>query len=450
MRLFGRIERLLALAFCLLLPLSVLADDGVTSSYSPYSIYGIGDLMTPGTAYNHSMGGVGIANRNRKYLNPLNPASVTARDTLAFMADFSVHGENKYYFQGNMRSAHNSVNINDLIISFPIWRSSAMMVGVRPLSSTGFGYRTEYTDPAIIGRTGKITYEAEGTGGLYQVFLGAGVTFWKRLSIGAEASYSFGHIKKEYRQVFANASYSGANTYYELSLSSFTGRFGLQYEQPLGKRAKLCIGATYALGNKIGGYVEKFKLSSSTASSDTLFVHVDTLSHLGVQPRLASELGVGISLRVDDKWMLEFDYTRSDWTKCNFSTVDGFAANTSVGIGKSIFSTTVSETYRLGFELVPNRNDIRYYMRTCAYRAGVYYRRDYYKLDGYDIHSIGMTVGMTFPVFRLHNGLTAALEGGRRGGFTAGLANNLISEWYFNFTVGLNIFDIWFQKPRYD
>ncbi len=450
MRLSGRIIKLLALAFCLLSPLSVRADDGATSSYSPYSIFGIGDLIIPGTAYNHSMGGVGIANRNRKYLNPLNPASVTARDTLAFMADFSVHGENKYFRQGDVRSAHNTFNVNDCIISFPIWRSSAMMVGVRPLSSTGFAYRTEYTDPAIIGKTGKISYEAEGNGGLYQVFLGAGVTFWKRLSLGAEASYTFGNIRKQFSQSFADASYSGANTYYELSLRALTGKVGLQYEQPLGKRAKLCIGATYGFGNAIGGFVEKYKLSTSTAASDTLFMHIDTLAQCSPKPRLASELGVGISLRVDDKWMLEFDYTRSDWRKSNFdnaaSQFEAFNGNTSVISGKSIFSTTVSESFRLGFELVPNRNDIRYYMRTCAYRAGLYYKRDYFKLDGNDIHAFGLTLGMTLPVFRWHNGLTVALDVGQRGS----VANNLIRERYVNFSVGLNIYDIWFQKPRYE
>ena len=446
MRLSGRIIKLLALAFCLLVPLSALADGGATSSYSPYSIFGIGDLILPGTAYNHSMGGVGIASRNNKHLNPLNPASVTARDTLAFMADFSVRGENKYFRQGDVFSAHNTVNINDCIVSFPIWRSSAMMAGIRPLSSTGFGYRTEYTDPSIIGKTGKITYEAEGSGGLYQVFLGAGVTFWKRLSLGAEATYTFGNIQKEYSQTFSEASYSGANTYYELSLRALTGKFGLQYEQPLGKRAKLCIGATYSLGNEIGGYMEKYKLSTSSASSDTLFMHIDTLSRLPVKPRLTSELGVGISLRVDDKWMLEFDYTRSDWRDCNFTEVEGFYANRVEQPGKSIFSPAVSESYRLGFEIVPNRNDIRYYMRTCAYRAGVYYRRDYFKLDGYNIDSFGLTLGMTLPVFRWHNGVTVALEMGQRGV----VANNLIRERYFSFSVGLNIFDIWFQKPRYE
>ena len=99
-------------------------------SYTPYSIFGVGDLALPGSAYNKSMGGVGIASRSHRFLNPMNPAAVTARDSLAFMADYSLLQDNKIFRQGDMRSASNTMNVSDCIISFPIWRSSAMMFGI--------------------------------------------------------------------------------------------------------------------------------------------------------------------------------------------------------------------------------------------------------------------------------------------------------------------------------
>ena len=109
-------------------------------TYTPYSIYGVGDLSQPGSAYNKTMGGVGVALRNNRYINLLNPAAVTARDSLAFMADFSLYNDNKVFNQGGIKSASNTFNINNLVMSFPIWRSSAMMVGIMPYSDTGFGY----------------------------------------------------------------------------------------------------------------------------------------------------------------------------------------------------------------------------------------------------------------------------------------------------------------------
>ena len=144
-------------------------------TYTPYSIYGVGDLSQPGSAYNKTMGGVGVALRNNRYLNLLNPAAVTARDSLAFMADFSLYNDNKVFQQGGIKSASNTFNINNLAMSFPIWRSSAMMVGIMPYSDTGFGYSFEYTDPDLIGHTGNINYSATGKGSIYKAFAAAGV-----------------------------------------------------------------------------------------------------------------------------------------------------------------------------------------------------------------------------------------------------------------------------------
>ena len=55
----------------------------IYSGFSPYSVYGVGDLHTPGTAWNAGMGGVGIAARSKRFVNILNPASVTSRDSLS-------------------------------------------------------------------------------------------------------------------------------------------------------------------------------------------------------------------------------------------------------------------------------------------------------------------------------------------------------------------------------
>jgi hypothetical protein len=142
-----------------------------------------------------------------------------------------------------------------------------------------------------------------------------------------------------------------------------------------------------------------------------------------------------------DKWHAEFNYLRSGWDKSGMDNAPGFAA-----IGDSKFSTTTSKSYRLGFELVPNRNDIRYYMKRCAYRAGVYYDQAYYKLDGNNVNSIGVTLGMTLPVFQWHNGITLGVDVGQR----ASNRNNMIRERYATFFIGFNIHDIWFRKIQYN
>ena len=92
------------------------------------------------------------------------------------------------------------------------------------------------------------------------------------------------------------------------------------------------------------------------------------------------------------------------------------------------------------------QNDIRYYLRRCAYRAGVYFDKAYYKAGGHSVNTMGLTIGMTLPIFRLNNGLTLGLDLGQRGTTSDGL----VRERYVTFSVGFNIHDIWFKKPQYE
>lgn len=431
--------------FILALSLIVLcfpafSQDGTYGSYSPYSIYGIGDISKEGTAFNKSMGGVGIATRNRRFINILNPASVTARDTLAFMADFGIYEKNTAFRQGDVKSAKNTFNVYDFVMSFPIWRSSAFMVGITPFSDMGYDFSSYETDKDIIGNVGNINYDSSGNGSVYQVFLGAGVTFWKRLSVGAELLYYFGNLDKTTNMEFVNTSYRSINNGHDLTIRGLTGKFGLQYEQKLGGNISMVLGATYRLGTNMKGYSTTYSYAIQSSVTDTLKYSVDTLSKGGV--RFGDELGVGISIRGGEQWSAEFNYLRSDWRKSGFDSRNGF----SLSNDGARFSSAVSQSFRAGFEIVPNRNDIRYYFRRCAYRAGVYFDQSYYKLDGNSVNSIGITLGITLPVFRWYNGISIGVDMGQR----ASTRNNMIRERYAMFVIGFNIHDIWFQKPRYN
>jgi hypothetical protein len=394
--------------------------------------------MTEGTAFNKGMGGVGVATRNKRFINYMNPASITARDSLSFMADFGLEQKNTLYRQGNVKSGNNTFNIYDFVMSFPIYRSSAFMVGVTPFSDVGYDFSSIEKNPEIIGNTGNISYDSYGTGGIYQLFIGAGVTFWDRLSLGAEAIYYLGNIDKVTNMDYSNSSYRSLNSGNELSVNAFTGKFGLQYEQKLGSDISMTIGATYRLGTGMKGYATEYRYANMASLSDTLRYNVDTLAGSGV--RIADEIGVGIAIRKGDKWTAEFNYLRSDWTKSGFERSRGFAAE-----GESKFTSTVSQSFRAGFEIVPNRNDIRYYFKKCAYRAGVYYDQAYYKLDGNNVNSLGLTLGITLPVFRLYNGLSLGVDVGQR----ASARNNMIRERYAKFVIGFNIHDLWFRKVQY-
>ena len=434
-----KIEKILVLSILLIISVCASAQSGTYGAYSPYSIFGVGNISKEGTAFNKSMGGVGIATRNKRFINYLNPAAITARDTLSFMGDIGLAQNNTVFTQGDLKSAHNTFNVYNFVLSFPIYRSSAFMVGITPYSDVGYDFSDIVEDKDIIGVTNNISYSSYGTGSVYQLFAGAGATFWKRFSVGAEFIFLFGNIDKVTNMSYSNSSYRSLNTGNELTVRGVTGKFGLQYEQKLGDNISMIIGATYRLGSKVRGYAKDYSYAVQSSVTDTLRLHTDTLQNTGL--RFGDELGLGISIKGGDKWCAEFNYIRSDWRSTGMDSATGFSV-----VGSSVFTTTVSNSFRAGFEITPNRNDIRYYLKRCAYRAGVYYDQAYYKLDGNNINSIGLTLGVTLPVFKWYNGISLGVDVGQR----ASNRNNMVRENYVTFNIGFNIHDIWFQKPRYN
>ena len=428
------INRVLIAAAALLtaaLPLS--AQNGAYNGFSPYSVYGVGDLHPAGTAYNASMGGVGIATRNKRFVNTMNPASVTARDSLSVMADFGVSGKASLFTQGDLQSTKTIFNINDFVLSFPMWRRTAFMVGIQPFSDTGFSmsYLDKITSgEQSIGYTGNRAYGAAGDGGLNQFFFGASALLWNRLSIGAQYNLYFGTISKYSTSTFGDASYRSQTLGDTLQVRAHTAKFGLQYEQPIGT-GKLTLGATYRLKAKVTGHaieysnVPEMDLGSRSLDSDNI--------------SLGDELGVGLAYSKGDKWSMEVNYLRGDWSGSNFDAVRGFRNN-----GTYSFNTSKTQSVRAGFEFTPNRNDIRYYLKRCTYRMGAYMDQSYYQVDGQNLTSAGITLGVTLPVNQGYNGITFALDLGQRG-----FGTTFVKEKYLGFHVGFNIFDIWFRKPQY-
>ena len=418
-------------------------DGGSYAGYTPYSIYGIGDLSMPGTAYNKTMGGVGIASRNHRYVNVLNPAAVTARDSLAFMSDFSIYENNKILSQDGHTSANNLFNINNFLVSFPLFYSKvadgAMMVGIRPYSSTGYSFGYYDTNPQAIASVGNISHSYTGLGSIYQVYATVGAEFFDRFSAGAEFIHYFGNVKKTYTETLTDAAALGISKVSDMTLSANTAKFGLQYEQPVGNKMTLGIGAVYSLDARLGGYLTNSVTSGETTKSST----VDTLANLSTKAYLAGEAGVGLSIVYGNKFRAEVDYTRSDWTRSGFEGITGLAVG---GPSGPLFTSGVSESLRAGVEYIPNPGDIRYYHKLIAYRAGVYFTKEYFNYSGNPVYTRGITLGVTLPVFRWNNGLTLGMDFGQRGS----LKNNMVKETYVGFSLGFNLFDVWFQQPRYE
>lgn len=424
--------RVMSAALILFCPLCWLHGQTIDAlgSYSPYSMFGVGRIAAEGTAYNHSMGGIGVGMRDNRVINLLNPAAITARDTLAFMFDFGVNEKNSYFNDASTKSAYNVFNMQNVAFTFPIYKTSAFMVGIAPFSDIGYKFLSTETSTDVEADMGDVKYQQYGTGSIYQLFLGASVMFFDRISIGAQGIYYFGYMNKHNDVLFnSSAAYNTIYTGWDYKIHAFSGKFGLQYIQPFKKNnSQLVIGGTYRLGTSMSGDITRYAYSSV----DTVF-NINTPSS---SLRIADEFAVGMSYRINNKWALGVDYIQQNWRGDMFPDAATW----------SNFDAVPSRQYRAGFEIVPNMYDIRYYMKRVTYRAGAYYEQSYVKVNGHQVNAFGITFGASFPIFRWYNAVSVAVDIGQRGS----LKYNQVRERYVNFIVNINLHDIWFVKYRYD
>ena len=405
-------------------------DIDALGSYSPYSVFGVGRMAYDGTAYNQAMGGIGIGMRDNGYINYTNPAAITARDTLAFMLDFGLNQQNLYTNDNVTKAAYNVFNMQNVALTFPIYKKSAFIVGIAPFSNVGYKFQSTETDPDIVSKIGDVKYQKFGTGSIYQLFFGGAVMLFDRISIGAEGIYYFGYINKHNDILFNSSSlYNTISTGWDYKVHCFSGKFGLQYIQPIARNnSQIVIGGTYRIGNSLKGDVAKYAFSAA----DTVLY--DGKGHASMD--IADEFGVGVSYRVNDKWAVGVDFIQQNWHGSSFPD-NSMWTN---------FSTENARYYRAGFEITPNMYDIRYYMRRVTYRAGAYFEESYVKVNGHQVNSFGITFGASFPIYRWHNAVSVAVDIGQRGT----LRHNLVRERYINFIVNINLHDLWFVKYRYD
>ena len=400
-------------------------------TYTPYSLFGIGEIEKQGTSSNKGMGGIGIGVRDNRYINYTNPAAITARDTLAFMLDFGVSQKNFYNTDGNVNSAFNTGNMQNLMFTAPIKNKSAFIVGITPYSNIGYKFRENETDHEIVAKYGDIAYEKYGNGSINQFFVGAATNIGDHISVGAEMLYYFGTLTRNSNVEFVtDLSMRDIRTGWDYSVNAISGRAGAQYFNKFGN-VEFVAGATYRFASNLDGDYTRFATAVAGSVVDT--IKMESLS--GYKVEVPSEFGVGFSFRKTDKWMVGFDYVGQNWKGSHFGDASG-----------EMFDAANSSSFKAGFEFVPNKYDIRYYLKRVSYRFGAYYDKTYFNIGGNQVNAAGFTFGMSMPINRWYNAITWSVDLGQRGA----LENNMVRERYVQFNFNLNLYDIWFVKRKYN
>ena len=436
-----------------------MAQSGSINAFSPYTMYGVGEVNTPGTLIQRSMGGVGVASRQAGTINLLNPAGLSMVSRKSFLLNFGGEGQNYYNYQTldgvNKKSAHNSFNIRDIAILIPLHKGLGFSVSVTPYSSVGYqmlyDHAFDVNDP-VWGNVGRVNYQYQGEGDITEVKFGVGYQVMKNLSIGVAAQYYWGDIDRGF--VMVPVSITGGGTFNsitgqsEYAVSRFKAQVGVQWNAILTDQRILTFGATYDFGGDLSPKV------TETISGDDIYstaVKDDTYHMALALPR---KLVVGAYYQTA-RWAVGLDYDYQNWTSGNqTSEMTGIHAPTGTAFRVAYCDT---HTVKAGVEFTPARYDVRRFWRRWSYRLGARYGSFHQSYDGPELAEAAVTAGIGIPFkFLGMSAVDLGVEYGMRG-FNVNKNVGLVRQDYFKFAVSFRLFasgtennEYWFMRPKYD
>lgn len=401
---------------------STYAQSGTNSAYSQY---GFGVLADQSLSANRGMNGVGLAMRQGNRANVLNPASYSAVDSITMIFDMGLAGQIT-----NIKEGKNSVNANNAsfeyaVGSFRLLKNVGFTFGIIPFSNVGYNYAHEqYLDET----NGTMTTTMKGSGGLRQVFIGAGWRFLKPLSVGFNLSYLWGSIDRTVTSSSTVDMYNLQKTY-SASVRNYKLDFGLQWQQRLSKTDDVTLGVTIGLGHKLGADPTLVVANTSTSQSTTYTIKNGL--------KLPMTYAAGVAWQHRHSLLIEADVKMQKWGSTEFPVYENNDYQLKSGILKDRYEV------RAGAEWTPNRMS-RNLLNRVNYRIGAGYATPYYKINGQNgPKELSVSAGFGIPIQNGWNGRSMLSITGQ---WVQTSATGLLKENAFRLTIGMTFNERWFQK----
>lgn len=398
---------------------------------TPYSMYGYGVLGDRATSMQRQMGGVGYALQSGRQINVMNPASYASVDSLTFLWDMGAN-MNMQWSKDNSGKTHGyGGGLDYVTMEFPLSKFMGMSIGMVPLTQVGYAFGDDIKFGAR---------QNQGSGGITEAYAGVSGKIGG-FSVGVNVSYDFGTIQND---VYAtpwydeNGNVVGSQSLFEqiMQIRDWNIVAGIQYRQPIGKYNALTLGATYSPRKSfLGNTWLTIQDLSSDARPDT--VAVSKMKGKYYSPQ---SFGVGLNYTHEKvhRIVVEADFTLQQWSKAEFSSLQDKA-------GQVVFEgMKFSDRQKVAVGGEYTHNVRGSYLERMPWRLGAYYTDDYLKIQGNRMKEYGVTLGTGFAAPGGKTMINLGLEWKHRQTGSV----NLLSENYFNITLGVNFNEVWFFKRK--
>lgn len=403
-----------------------------TSTNSPYTRYGFGQLSDQNFGNSQAMGGIAYGLRNGLQVNAANPASYSAVDSLTFIFDAGVSLQNANFKEGDIKTNAKNSSVDYLAVQFRLAKGFGFAAGFLPYSTVGYNMSNTSVIPNSENEYGDKTYQTftrSGEGGLQQVFIGLGYNILKRLSIGANFSYLYGDISHSVITTLSNSNAFSSARAHKIDVNDYKLDFGVQYSHQLKEKHMLNIGAAYSFGHDLNstGYTIFEKISNNNVATQS----IDTIQNAFAIPHT---FGFGATYVYDNRLTIGMDYTLQKWSDVKFFNKNNQFTNRS--------------KISIGAEYLPNPIG-RNYLKRVRYRIGAYYSSPYAKIDNKDGNKeYGVSLGIGIPL-HFYNSRSILNISGQYVKISPQI-KGMLEENYLRINIGLTFNERWFMKWKVD
>lgn len=402
---------------------------------SPYSQYGLGQLSEQTSGFNRGMNGLGLGFREHNQVNYINPASYSSIDSLTFIFDAGLSGQVTNFSENGQKKNANNADFEYAVAAFRASKHLGVSFGIIPFTNIGYNYSISGYLNGDKSTTFTNTYN--GSGGMHQIYLGAGWEFVKGLSIGANVSYIWGDIDRSVINSYSDGYINTLSKYYTATISSYRIDFGLQYTLPLNKKNSLTLGITYGLGHKLNSDPSCMVISTNTttAVADTTSFTVNN----GLE--IPTSFGAGLTWNNNNKLKLGADFTYQKWGDTKFPVYKVINDVPSYSLSDEYYSDRYKLT--IGGEFCNNETS-RNFIDRIRFRAGASYASSYYKVNGQDgPDEISVSVGFGIPIVNAYNNRSILNISGQ---WVRSEAPGMLKENTFRINIGITFNERWFMK----
>jgi hypothetical protein len=422
---------------------------------SPYSRFGMGDLVPSQSISSRSMGGISAGfidifpiGKAVTSLNINNPASLGYLRSTIF--DFGVEVDRKTLRSNTTPQKYTAKNAIisyfqlGLPISTPKMKKKEMFMGLsfglRPVTKVNY----KIISGSYLRGIDSVGTLYEGSGGINQVNISTGLSI-KKFSAGITAAYNFGNKETSSKREFLvdTTNYASSNQLVKTNFNGLSFTLGSQYAFLLKDSANVIIGASANLGHSLNAKRDCLDETFIFGTNNEI-LNIDTVRYIGGQAgkiKMPASYTVGFTYSDKDAhWILGSDINLAQWSNYrNYGQTDAVKNTMKVHVGAQYFPAKLTTLASKYWQFV-------------KYRAGFYYGNDYINL-GAKRPDYAFTFGTAMPLTSLKRFgasefvlLNTGIEIGQRGN----RVNQSLREGIFRVNFGISIStSSWFQKRKY-